>query len=156
MAECEICGREDAGYVAQIEGARLTTCAMCAKGGRILERPAAAPRQVVQPVVRRGMKEPDIVSDFGERIVRARKKMGIDRKVLAELIHEKDSFLDRVERGKSMPNETLARKLEKALGIILREDDASDNYAPVPKDKSKGLTLGDIVNVKKKRDEEEE
>ncbi|MCK4713998.1 MAG: TIGR00270 family protein [Candidatus Aenigmarchaeota archaeon] len=155
MAECEICGAEDADYITLIEGAKLRTCTACARGGKVLKVPERAPvRRGPPAVVKRGKLELDIVSDFGSRIVTARKRMHIERKVLAELINEKESFLDRVERGKSMPNEMLARKLEKELGIKLFEEDSADTYAPVPKGEKKGLTLGDIVMLKKKEDEE--
>jgi|SRR3989344_1532615 len=151
MEECEICGSEDARYLVRIEGARLRTCAACASGGEILERQKAPMRQETpQPQVRKGKPELDVVSDFGERIIAARRRMHIERKVLAEMISEKESFLDRVERGKSAPSEALARKLEKALGIRLLEVDSGDEHAPVPKAGGKGITLGDIVMVKKK------
>ncbi|VVC03919.1 Uncharacterised protein [Candidatus Burarchaeum australiense] len=168
MADCEICGREGAGYVVQLEGARMRTCAECAKGGKILERPAYEPPKRAQaagagrmggaamaPQVRRGPQELEIATDFSERIVAARQHMHIERKVLAEMVSEKESFLERVEHGNAQPGEVLARKLEKALGIKLLGQDAGESYGSAPMDKRKDLTLGDIVFVKKKKSEEE-
>ncbi|MDO8339402.1 MAG: multiprotein bridging factor aMBF1 [Candidatus Burarchaeum sp.] len=158
MAECEICGREGAGYLVFIEGARMQTCSECAKGGKILEapRPAApAQRQGMGGAVVRGRAELDIVADFGPKIKAARERMHIERNVLAEMINEKESTLERLEHEKMLPSESIALKLQKALGITLLEQDAGDIHSGAPRDKGKGLTLGDIVFVKKKKGEEE-
>jgi putative transcription factor len=159
MAECEICGREGAGYLVMIEGARMQTCSECAKGGKILEAPrpvAPAPRPGASGApLMRGRAELDIVSDFGAKIKAAREKMHIERNVLAEMISEKESTIERLEHEKMLPSESVALKLQKALGIKLLEQDAGDSYSAAPRDKGKGLTLGDIVFVKKKKGEEE-
>ncbi|RLG20292.1 TIGR00270 family protein [Candidatus Micrarchaeota archaeon] len=154
MSECEICGAEDALYITVIEGAKLRTCSRCAQGGKIVQRPKPVQQPRVQAQVKRRRKEMSIVDDFAERIVGARKKMNIRREVLAELVNEKASFLERIERGKSIPNEALASKLEKELGISLLEEESRDEYAPVPKAEKKGLTLGEIVMLKKKEEED--
>src|SRR3989338_2797990 len=153
MAECEICGRAGAGYFVMLEGARMQTCGECARGGKILEAPRpAAPAQrpgtFGGPVVR-GKAELDVVADFGSKIKAGRERMHIERNVLAEMISEKESTLERLEHEKMLPSESIALKLQKALGITLLEQDAGDVHSGAPHEKGKGLTLGDIVLVKK-------
>ncbi len=75
--------------------------------------------------------------------------MRIERKVLAELVNEKESFLERVEAERTIPNETFALKLERALGIKLFEE-IKHEHVDIRRDKKGELTLGDVVVVKKK------
>lgn len=170
MGECEVCGEGEGSYYILIEGAKLWTCGDCAKRGKIIARPAPPPGEV-----RRNLKlggggapsrfggkpapavgarpavstEVEIVPDYAERIKAAREKMKIGPDVLAELVMEKQSYLERVENGRALPSESLAKRLEKALGIKLFEQ-VSYQQAPVERKKSGALTLGDLVSVKKK------
>lgn len=154
MSECEICGTEDAGYVAVIEGARLRVCADCASGGRIVEAPKPVQRPAAAQATGRQKSEVEVVADFGDKIKAAREKMHIERKVLAEMINEKESTLERLEHEKMLPPENVALKLQKALGITLLEQVGVGGGA-YSKNEKKGLTLGDIVFVKKKGKAEE-
>ena len=159
MAECEICGREDQLYTVEIDRAKLRVCFDCSKSGKLLEapRPQAKIRagpQFQERTARREKTEVDIVSDYGPKIKAAREKMHISRDVLAEMINEKESFLDRVESARTLPPEALGRKLEKALGIMLYEE-VGVSSSPVSKGEKKGLTLGDVIRVKRKEDADE-
>ena len=62
-----------------------------------------------------------LTEGFGEKIRLARQKRGLLIKELAQQIFEKESFLHKIEQGKHAPDERLARKLEKFLGIKLIE-----------------------------------
>ena len=146
MGECEMCGADEAGFFILIEGARLHVCGSCAKHGKLLSSPAPVQQR---RFVSREQTETDIVADFGRKIREAREKMRIERKVLAELVNEKESFLERIEAEKTIPNETLALKLERALGIKLFEE-IKHEHVDIRKDKKGELTLGDVVIVKKK------
>ncbi|MFA6036307.1 MAG: multiprotein bridging factor aMBF1, partial [Candidatus Micrarchaeia archaeon] len=151
MGECEICGAEGADYLALIEGARMRVCADCAAGGQLLQGP---PKPVQRPAAGlqstgRQKSEVDVVPDFGAKIKNAREKMHLERKVLAEMISEKESIIERLEHEKMLPPETVALKLQKALGIVLLEQ-VGTGGGSYSKDVKKGLTLGDIVFVKKK------
>ena len=145
--ECEMCGAEEAGFLILIEGAKLQVCGRCAKHGKVLSTPTPLPQRRV--AFERERPEIDIVADFGSRIKEARERMKIERKVLAELVNEKESFLERIEGEKTIPNESLAVRLERALGIKLFEEVKEENVV-IKKDKKGGLTLGDVVVVKKK------
>ena len=147
MGECEMCGAPEAGFFILVEGAKLHVCGRCARHGKVLSAPAPAP--VRRLPAEREESEIDIVADFGRRIRQARDKMKIERKVLAELVNEKESFLERIETEKTIPNEAIALKLERTLGIKLFEE-ITHEHLPVKKDKKGELTLGDVVIVKKK------
>lgn len=144
--ECEICGESGAYYYVLLEGARLHACEKCARHGEIIS--SSIPKEEKKTKVEREESGVEIIPDFGRRIRETREKMKIERKVLAEMINEKESFLERVENEKTIPSETLASKLGKILGIKLFEHVKYEKLAS--KKKSKYLTLGDIVLIKKK------
>ncbi|MCX6778521.1 MAG: multiprotein bridging factor aMBF1 [Candidatus Micrarchaeota archaeon] len=152
--ECDICGSAGASYLIEVEGARMRVCRECSSNGKLLaierepEKPpkAAGRGQARAPV----HAEDELVTDFAERIVKARKAMQIGIEVLAERISEKESFLVRIESGHATPDEKLARKLERELGIRLFEQVAESAVGATGKDSGKGITLGDIVSVRKR------
>ncbi|MFH1470792.1 MAG: multiprotein bridging factor aMBF1 [Candidatus Micrarchaeota archaeon] len=157
MAECEVCGRESQLYTVEIDRARLRVCFDCSKSGKLIEapRPPAKPKNpYFQHAQSRPSTELDIVPDYGLRIKSAREKMHITRDVLAEMINEKQSFLDRVESERTLPTETLGKKLERALGITLYEE-VGVGSSSSSKIEKKGLTLGDVIKVKRKGEKNE-
>ena len=154
MGDCEVCGEEQARYVAVIEGARLQVCPDCARSGKIV-----AELSIPTPVLKKQAAQPgrtpmqttetEVVSDYGRRIREARERRRLTRKQLAELVFEKESYLERVEAEKVLPSEALARRLEKALGIALFET-VTAGALPSVRKREGPLTLGDLVIVKKK------
>jgi len=158
MGECEVCGEGNGSYYVLIEGAKLWTCGDCARRGKIIARPAPAPRKLGKPAAPAGRPaqstEVEIVADYAERVRGAREKMKVGIDVLAERVYEKQSFLERVEAGKALPTEALAKRLEKELGIALFEPVTYASQAQERKKKGE-LTLGDLVFVKKKKQGEE-
>ena len=150
MSECEICGREGAGFLVLIEGAKLQVCGRCARGGKILKFPGKPASKSPVASVKKGKVELEVVANYGKVIRDARKAKGLTREELAKRIMEKEHYLERVEKEKTLPTETIARKLEKTLGIKLFEE-ASTGEVTLSKTKKRGaLTLGDLVKVKKK------
>ncbi|MEM3555729.1 MAG: multiprotein bridging factor aMBF1 [Candidatus Micrarchaeia archaeon] len=146
--DCEMCGEGEASFLILVEGAKLRVCSNCAKYGKVLSAPK--PVSVSKRVeVKKEKPELDVVADYGRRIREAREKMKIDRKVLAELVNEKESFLERVENEKALPNAMLGAKLEKVLGVKLFEE-IKHEHVETKKEKKNELTLGDVVVVKKK------
>lgn len=145
--ECEMCGEGEASFLILVEGAKLHVCANCAKHGKVISAPQPISKRRLE--VKKEKPEIDVVPEFGRKIREARERMRVDRKVLAELVNEKESFLERVENEKALPNEALGRKLEKALGIKLFEE-IKHEHVEVKEGKKQGLTLGDVVVVKKK------
>ena len=149
--DCEICGSGEAQYLIQVEGAKMNVCRECSGTGKILRWPTQAPQKggpgsQEAPRVRR---ELEVVDGYGAIMQSARKKLGLPLEVLAEKINEKLSFLERVEHQKTLPDEKVARKLEKELGIKLLEEVAESDNAG---DTRKGapVTLGDIIEIEKR------
>ncbi len=150
-----------------VEGALITVCLRCyskigkksiqeiKKELKLQTKPKpqriASPRR---PLRRRTIyEEYEVVSDYAERIKKAREAMGWSHKVLAEKVRESENIIKRIESGKLIPDIALARKLEKVLKIKLLEPivEETEYYAPPSKIKTTELTLGDIVSIRKKQ-----
>ena len=88
--------------------------------------------------------EEELVADMAQRIRRAREARGWKQADLGAKINERVSVIAKVEAGAMRPDDVLARKLERALGVRLKEKVPT---AAVRKETPKGaLTLGDLVN----------
>jgi putative transcription factor len=150
--ECEICGSPEAGYIILVEGAKLSVCRDCSSSGKLLKAPSP-PQVKGSENVSRGKEELEIVDGYGSVIANARKKMGLSLEVLAEKLNEKHSFLERVEHEKTLPDERLAHKLEKELGIKLLASAVTGASAATGSGKG-GMTLGDILEIQTKKKKE--
>lgn len=144
--ECEICGADGAGYIILVEGAKLNVCRDCSGAGKLLRAPA--PPRAAAPA-RAARLELEVADGYGKLIADARKRMGLPLEVLAERINEKHSFLERVEHERTLPDEKLARKLEKELGIKLLQEVSSGSPVDVKDRQGAGMTLGDILEIQK-------
>ncbi|MFA6214442.1 MAG: multiprotein bridging factor aMBF1 [Candidatus Micrarchaeia archaeon] len=148
--ECEICGADGAGYIILVEGAKLSVCQDCSGSGKLLRAPQPVRGPEAQPA-RAGRAEMEVVDGYGGIIASARKRMGLPLEVLAEKINEKHSFLERVEHEKTLPDEKLAHKLERELGIKLLQEVSSGAAVNVKDGQGKGMTLGDILEVQMRK-----
>ncbi len=167
--ECEICGREDGGIIALIEGARLHVCESCARGGKILhvEPEAYSSKQGAGPGTGGGSgaaggarspgaqhtmekDEFELVDSYGVKIKAARERLGLPLAVLGERIAEKESFLERIEKETAKPSDPLAKKLEKELGITILEQASSMPFQTGGKP-GKDITLGDVIEIVRKK-----
>ncbi len=152
---CDMCGDEEDGYIVLIEGARMNVCAECAETGKILEEPSYEHEGDREQKFERRKRQSqfditeELVDDYAERIVKARNRMGLQRAVVAEMTNEKESFLERIEKGKARPDTGLAKKLEKELGITLLEEVSAGEGHSAPKEKGGPVTLGDLIEVEK-------
>jgi len=127
--ECEICGKET-GTLKQIklDGTTLIACSDCSAFGKEVEMPKeeiayARPVRTIMPP--RFQEEQldiglEIVPDFGKRIRKARESKGLTVKELAMKIFEKESLLHRMENQGIKPSDSIISKLEKELGIDLK------------------------------------
>lgn len=152
MDECEVCGRNSNDlYLVDIEGAQMTVCASCAKGKDILQEFSDREKPEPKLFKRAPKEELQVIDNFGAVIRHARESLGLPAKVLAERINEKESTLVRVEKGEMLPDDKLAKKLEKELDIklIVKESVEKKRY---PSSKQDGVTLGDSVVIKGKKD----
>ncbi len=177
--ECEICGRKAVKLKkVNVEGAIVEACPNCALLGTPLTPKKVLKKQTLKgkisasyridkksprKVTRKAKRPPKDVLDVGKwvlaidynkRIANTRQKMGIKRAQLGSLIGERESTIAHIERGDIVPTETQIKKLEKTLKISLKEEVPLASLEKTQKNgkrKSKELTLGDIVVIKKKK-----
>lgn len=159
---CEICGRPIEGEPIPIEvdKAVLYVCRSCAAryGKRVLtqlpqqqqkrptpQRPKAAPRP--PPL------EMELVEDYAEVIRRARENLGLSRETLAAMLGIKETVLRRIEAGQLQPDYTLAKKLEKTLGVRLLVEAREEGGVKAEGRLEKGLTLGEIAEIREDGEE---
>ena len=131
---CDLCGKtEDRLFKAIIEGVELNVCSVCSKFGKVIG-------QVKKPVIRETRK-PQVaqveekveilVENYPEIIKKKRESMGLGQKDFALRINEKESIVHKIETGHFTPPISLARKLEKALGIKLVEEHEEMHDLPI-------------------------
>ncbi|MHA1224880.1 MAG: multiprotein bridging factor aMBF1 [Candidatus Heimdallarchaeaceae archaeon] len=172
MATCEMCGREifSKPISIEIEGAILEVCSLCAKHGKrvkvtptkktIGSKPQSSPlRNVktsyssVRTFKGKGVDTKELVPDYAERVRLARQKMKLTQKEVSIQTKISVQELQSIETGKIRPSDILVRKLEKFFGIKLTEE--VKDFSPQTQKKSPAFqTLGDIVVIKKKKDED--
>ena len=161
---CELCGKNVTfTKKVTIEGVQLEVCSECAKFGIEAKRPSKPEEVAQKPVITQrlevrekrgrprdiyesGMKE-EFVDDFPARIRNARSKKGMTAKELAMKINERATVLSKVEAGQMRPDDKLVAKLEKELGIKLKEKVADVLAGKGPT--STSLTLADLIRLQK-------
>ncbi len=171
LVTCEVCGREIVGkpLKAMIGEAKMVVCRDCAKLGSVYweakPKHQRSARKSVKPLSRGPIRKAstpslsedlELVEDCGSRIREARREAGLSHEDLGRKIRERVSVLRKIETGKMTPNHLLAKKLEHTLKVTLlvppSEPKASRGFLSKPR----GVTLGDIVNLKKGKAEETE
>ncbi len=161
---CEMCGKQVTFCKkVTIEGVLLDVCPECAKFGSEAKKAPVKEETAPRPLItqrleqreRRGkpqdvlekFEREDLVEDYSSRIRNARSKTGVTQKELAMKINEKLTVLNKVEAGDLRPDERLIRKLEKELGIVLKEKVAAVQVAKATG--SRTLTLADVIKIQK-------
>lgn len=151
---CELCGVEvPKTRKVIVEGTTLSVCSSCAKFGTsapksesekvspIVSRLESRKRYTPRDVYRNDVDV--LVSDFPSRIRKARTKMGLSQEELGKKLNEKWSVINKLETGDMRPDDKLVSKLEKTLGIKLRE-----KFTPAKvekKESGQALTIGDLI-----------
>jgi putative transcription factor len=146
---------------ALIEGTTMSVCGNCVKFG--VEQAGARTEvtgrsQTTQAMERRAVRgkprdiydnmQEELVEDYGERIRRGREKKGMTVEQLGERIKERASNLANAEKGTYHPPDTLIAKLERELGIKLKEKPetpAGMGGQAFTATAQKDLTLGDLI-----------
>ncbi len=173
MSTCEMCGNEISSRPIniEIEGAILAVCPSCAKHGKQVtpktskraqvssRRPHQQKTTVQRKTPIRGTRPHDsratneLVPDYYEKVRLARQKMKLSQKDVSIQTKISVQELQSIETGKMRPPDDLVKKLEKFFGIKLTEE-----LKPYrAQDQKKGTafqTLGDVVVLKKKKDED--
>jgi putative transcription factor len=160
---CELCGKEtDRTTPILIEGTTLRVCKECMKFGdvsktgkkevatrfAITERLEQRQRRMRPKDVYVEEETYDLVADYSKLIKEARAAREWKQETLAAKINERTSVINKLERGDIRPDDALVKKLEKELGIVMKEK------VPVIKPEAKAtggkeLTLGDLIKMKK-------
>eukprot|EP01048_Picozoa_sp_COSAG05_P002485 COSAG05_NODE_103_length_19033_cov_99.004278_6_plen_91_part_00 len=68
----------------------------------------------------RPLADEKVSQDLKVRIMKARQAKGMTQKELAQKIGEKPQVINLMEAGKSVPNNQILGKMERALGVKLR------------------------------------
>ena len=90
-----------------------------------------------------------LIEDYGEVIRNARKAKGYSLEQFAQMINEKSSLLQKIEKSEFNPPQKLIVKIERKLDISLKEEASAPVYTGPSS--SKSTTLGDVVKLKKKK-----
>ncbi|MFH0834933.1 MAG: multiprotein-bridging factor 1 family protein [Candidatus Micrarchaeota archaeon] len=151
--ECQTCGKNAAGE-GLVEGARVPLCERCAGYAddfSYYAPPKTAkkkPNELPAKAVRVSM---EIADDYGKIIARARDARGMTRKELAAKLFIHENELASFEESRIKPSETLAKKLEFALGVKLFEEiEVDTERKAAASKKNEGVSLADVLEVKKR------
>ncbi len=160
---CEICGSKIYGPSKRIilESSKLLVCMKCSNLGEpdITEKyPSRTRRRTLGTPVKkrtsggrlpREVEELEVAEDFPKMIKEAREKKKMSQQDLARTVKERLSIIQKIELGKMIPDLRISRALEHTLRIKLL---LPRSETPVETDKpdQTGLTLGDVIQYKKK------
>jgi putative transcription factor len=168
-----MCGKEislRASVEVKIEGAVLRLCPSCyarytvgraSRARQDDKAKASTSKQKPQPRVgsmqqlkprKEKIERYEIVKDYSEKIRRAREAMGLSTRDLANMIKESENIVKRIESGRLVPPIDLARRIENVLKIqlVVPSVDQELEESKAPKQVSADLTLGDIIQIRKR------
>jgi len=159
---CEMCGNEaPATRPMMVEGTRLMLCPNCAKFGDeyiassgsgsgtvnrtiISDRLEKRERRMQTRNVYDSASTMEIIDNYGTIIREAREAKGMELEDFAKSILEKKGTIGKIEANDLIPDDKMIAKLEKALGIKLRE--AVQSGAIVGSgNKSNSMTLSNFI-----------
>jgi putative transcription factor len=160
---CEMCGK-DVTFLRKvtIEGVLLDVCSECAKFG--IESKKEVPKeQAPKPIIaqrlevreKRGrprdvlekFEKEDLVEDYAQMIRSARERSGMSQKELAMKINERVTILSKIEAAQMRPDEKVIAKLQKELGIVLKEK--VPEVVAAKESARASLTLADLIKMQK-------
>ncbi|WP_332899094.1 multiprotein bridging factor aMBF1 [Haladaptatus sp. CMSO5] len=175
MAQCEMCGAESGSLkTVKVEGAELQLCDSCSQFGTEVRTQKSSSSSSTKYSTssssgksssssstsssssgsstrrRRDMFDDmdEVATDYDDRIREAREEKGLSQEELAKSLNEKASLIRKLERGDILPNDSVQKKLERALNISLSE--SADTDSEWEGSASTTTTLGDVVKRKDK------
>jgi len=156
--QCELCGKNCDCKAATIDGVMMMLCPNCIKHGEVIQT-KNIPAITQKPLLDRLKKPPvkdiykdmnkELVSNWNEKIKKAREKKGLTREELGFKIGERTVTISKIENGDLRPSDKMIEKLEKELGINLVEDISKTSSKLGSSGTGSRLTLGDFIKSKK-------
>lgn len=148
MEDCELCGRKtEAVNIVEVESVEFRVCQKCTEGKKLVYKHQLHDnaRHRNPEIVK---KEPEylLVQNYGEKIRKAREKLDLPLKVVAEMLNEKHSLLLRVEEERTKPTPVLLKKLERFLGVSLVENPQDGESLAVRTGAAGSATVGEFIN----------
>ena len=151
MAVCELCGRENTGvFSILVSGAKISACSTCSakRGFSTPSRESGKTRPPVKSSISRTRKiRPtfEAASDFHIRIRNAREARSLTIEELGRKLNLRVQDLQKYEGG-SVPPDTVAKKIEKELGIMILEEVEANDVSPVVKRSNRSVTIADMLD----------
>ena len=162
---CELCGADVPRLKnVAIDATILSVCADSSRFGDEVSTPALR-QSTMPPIIAQRLEtrqrrmtprdvftqagELELAEDFPQRIRQAREARGWKQADLGAKINERVSVIAKLESGAISPGDALVRKLERELGIKLKE-----RVEPVAVKKQatgSGVTLGDLIKMREDR-----
>ncbi len=152
--KCEMCGQDAKLKKVKVEGAVLKLCKNCQDTGEVISAPRKVKNRFKKKKKRRKPRSQrkHLVKDFDKKVKAKRESEEMSIEDLSEQMKVKESVVHRIESGKLKPDEKLAKKIKKVLGIQLYQQESQLDYETRKKEnKHSKATIGDIAKVKKKK-----
>ena len=154
--QCELCGREcPTCREAPVDGVPMMLCPQCARhseGGSTPPKISAPVKRYIKTQPKRARPkdiyknmEKELITNYNNVIIQARKKKGLSREDLGFKIGERTVTIAKIENGDLRPSDKTIAKLEKELGVTLLEE--VKTIKPEQTTKGSGLTLGDFIKI---------
>ncbi len=153
--KCEMCGQDAKLTKVKVEGAVLKLCENCQDTGEVISSPRKVKNRFKNK--KKNRRKPrsqrkHLVEDFDKKVKAKRESKDMSIEDLSEEMKVKESVVHRIESGKLKPDEKLAKKIKRVLGIQLYQQESQLDYETRKKEnKTSKATIGDIAKVKKKK-----
>lgn len=174
MVQCEMCGSETpTPSTIKVEGAELDVCEDCTDfGTEVQTQDASSTSTKYSTSSSSGSSEStttrssgggggggsrgsdmfddieELAADYDERIRQAREAAGLSQEDLAKELNEKASLIAKLERGSTLPSDSVQSKLERKLDVSLTSTGGTGNDEWESDSSSGSYTLGDMVERK--------
>ena len=175
MVQCEMCGADTSDpKTVKVEGAELDVCSDCADFGTEVKTQQKSSTSTKYSTGssssssssgsggssgsassggsrrRKDMFDDmgELAQDYDELIRQAREKRGLSQAELANELNEKASLIRKLERGDTLPSDSVQTKLERNLDIDLDAGGSSGGDEDWSGGSATETTLGDVVKRK--------
>lgn len=147
MPSCDLCGKQENLFIANVESVEMTVCSSCSSFGIII-KPI---KKIITPKKTEKKKNEAveyIIEDSNQKIRIIREKSGLNQEDFAKKLSIRTSLLQKIETNNTSLDIPLARKLEKLLHINLIEQKLEESSVEIKNNKSSDtMTVGDVVKL---------